>query len=61
MNPFVHEYDGVIQTLKNTGYEENKDYFVFYYDWRKGLNNLADDLESLILKILFLLIKPHQK
>ncbi len=46
INPFVHEYDAIIQTLENLGYEENIDYFVFNYDWRKGLNSLADDLNN---------------
>jgi predicted GH43/DUF377 family glycosyl hydrolase len=48
LNPIVHEYNGVINTLKNLGYEENKDYYVFAYDWRRGLNYLADNLNTYI-------------
>lgn len=46
--PFIKNYEGIIQSLKNAGYEENKDLFVFGYDWRKPLNNLADDLNTFI-------------
>lgn len=46
---FVKEYDGIINSLKNAGYKENEDLFVFAYDWRKPLNTLADDLNSFII------------
>ncbi len=42
--PFVKEYEGIRNTLKNLGYIENQDFYLFAYDWRKGLNDLADDL-----------------
>ncbi|MBI3366790.1 alpha/beta fold hydrolase [Candidatus Roizmanbacteria bacterium] len=42
---FVKEYDGIINTLKNLNYQENKDFFVFAYDWRKNLESSADDLQ----------------
>lgn len=42
--PFVTEYEGVRKTMKNLGYIENQDFYLFAYDWRKGLNDLADDL-----------------
>ncbi len=46
--PFVKEYDGIINSLTTAGYEQNKDFYVFPYDWRKNLDNLADDLNSFI-------------
>ncbi len=46
---FVKEYDGIINSLKNAGYIENEDLFVFAYDWRKPLNTLADDLNSFMI------------
>jgi pimeloyl-ACP methyl ester carboxylesterase len=35
--PFVHEYDGIVQTFKNLGYTENDTLFVYPYDWRKSI------------------------
>ena len=29
LNPIVNEYQGIISTLKNLGYEENKNLFIF--------------------------------
>jgi hypothetical protein len=46
--PFVKEYDGIINSLTSAGYEQNKDFYVFPYDWRKNLDSLADDLNSFI-------------
>jgi len=46
LNPIVHDYSGITQTLNNLGYEPNKDYYIFNYDWRKGLNDLADDFNN---------------
>jgi len=43
---FVKEYKGLINTLKNLGYEENKNLFVFAYDWRKPLLNIVDDFNN---------------
>ena len=45
---FVKEYDGVINSLKNAGYTENEDLFIFAYDWRKRLDSLADDLKDFL-------------
>lgn len=46
---FVKEYDGLINSIKNAGYEENKDLFIFAYDWRKSLDSLADDLNNFLV------------
>jgi len=53
LNSFVHEYDGIIQTLKNLGYVENEDLFIFNYDWRKGLDSLAEDFNSYLNSNIF--------
>lgn len=51
INPIVHEYDGVINTLKNLGYEENINLFIFAYDWRKQVLEIVDDLHSYIQQL----------
>ncbi len=51
--PFVTEYDGLINSLKNLGFEENKDFFVVPYDWRKGLVDLSSDLNSFFAEKIF--------
>ncbi|MEK9179191.1 MAG: alpha/beta fold hydrolase, partial [Patescibacteria group bacterium] len=48
LSPFAHEYDGIIQTLKNIGYVENTDLYIFPYDWRKNVDDAANDLKSFI-------------
>lgn len=45
---FIKEYDGIVNSFKNAGYEENKDLFVFPYDWRKSLDELATDLNNFL-------------
>ena len=45
MNPIVKDYNGLIATLKNLGLEKNKDYFLFNYDWRKGIDSIVADLK----------------
>ena len=45
---FVKNYDGIMQSFRNAGYVDNTDLFIFPYDWRKPLTNLADDLKSYI-------------
>lgn len=47
MTPFVKVYDGLIQTLKNVGYEDTGDdqnLFVFNYDWRQPIETTAHQL-----------------
>ena len=48
LNPIVNEYKGIISTLKNLDYQENKDFFVFNYDWRKPVLEIVDDLNNFI-------------
>lgn len=45
--PFVKVYDNLKKTLiTNAGYEENNNYFEFYYDWRKPIDQLADKFKD---------------
>lgn len=51
MTPFVKAYDGLIQTLKNSGYEDrgdDKNLFIFNYDWRQPIETIAIQLENYI-------------
>ncbi|MFA5136669.1 MAG: hypothetical protein WC489_04725 [Patescibacteria group bacterium] len=48
INPVIQEYDGIIKTLQNCGYKENTDLFMFYYDWRKNINESSQELKSFI-------------
>ena len=42
--PFVKEYDGLVQTLKNLGYQDGKNLFLWPYDWRKPVYTLSQNL-----------------
>lgn len=48
LNPIVKDYDGLIQTFNNLGLQKDIDYFVFAYDWRKSLKDIAVDLNFFI-------------
>lgn len=51
MTPFVKSYDGLVQTLKNAGYEnsgENQNLFIFNYDWRQQIETTANRLGNYI-------------
>ncbi len=50
--PFIKVYDNLKNTFLNAGYVESEDYFQFYYDWRKRLDNLADDLNNYLEAVL---------
>ncbi len=49
---FVHEYDGLLATLSNARYIQNRDYFLFPYDWRKSITDSADDLNYFIESVV---------
>jgi pimeloyl-ACP methyl ester carboxylesterase len=34
-SPTVHQYDALVQALKDQGLVENKDFFIAFYDWRR--------------------------
>ena len=45
--PFVKVYDNLKNTfISNAGYTEGTNYFEFYYDWRKPVDQLADKLKD---------------
>lgn len=48
LTPFVTVYDGLISTLKNSGYTEGTNFWVYYYDWRKNINDTVSNLASFI-------------
>ena len=48
LGSYVKEYQGFLDSLKNLGYEENKDLFIFAYDWRKKINDAVDDFNEFI-------------
>lgn len=50
--PFVKEYDGIINTLKNLGYKENEDFYIFAYDWRKPVEETVENLNSFLNNLL---------
>jgi len=50
MTPFVKEYDGLIKTFANIGYEKNDNFRIFNYDWRKPLKEVSMDLSSFLDK-----------
>ena len=45
---FITLYKNLIDSLKNAGYVEGTNLFVFGYDWRKGLTDLAGDLNNYV-------------
>ena len=48
MTPFVRNYDSLIKTLENGGYEKDKDLLIWSYDWRKPLDELVGNLNKYI-------------
>lgn len=46
ITPGVKVYDGIIQTLQEAGYEKGRNFFIFNYDWRKPVEEIANDLEE---------------
>lgn len=44
--PFVKEYIGIISTLKNLGYIEEQNLFLWPYDWRKSVNTISSQLNT---------------
>jgi len=43
---FVKEYEGLTNTFKNIGYQENVNLFLFPYDWRQSIEKTTNDLKS---------------
>jgi len=45
---FIKEYNGLIKTLKNLGYTENKNLFIWPYDWRQTITETTNKLNEFI-------------
>lgn len=45
---FVKTYDRFFSSLESSGLVKDTDYFVFAYDWRKSISDLAVDLDTYI-------------
>ena len=48
LTPLITVYDGLITTLKNSGYTEGTNLWIYYYDWRKSISDTATNLASFI-------------
>lgn len=48
MNSIVHEYDGLLTTLRDMGFIDNVSLFIYPYDWRKKLETAASELDAYI-------------
>ncbi len=48
MTPFVNNYDGLINGLKQNGLKENEDFYVWNYDWRRPLADIVVNLNTFI-------------
>ncbi|MFA5828129.1 MAG: hypothetical protein WC841_02025 [Candidatus Shapirobacteria bacterium] len=48
MTPFVRNYDNLILALKNKGFVENEDLFVWNYDWRRPVSEIVEELNNFI-------------
>lgn len=61
--PFVKVYDNLKATLTSpeAGFKENVDYFEFYYDWRKNIDHLADDLNHYLNYTVLVDKSPNTK
>lgn len=55
MSPTNTIYDGLIQTLKNAGYQTdgpNRNLFIFNYNWTKSVDSIVEDLKNYIENIV---------
>ena len=60
MTPGIKIYDGLIETFKNAGYKtegENKNLFVFNYNWTKPVNSITEDFKIYVENI----VKPSSE
>lgn len=50
---FDRTYDGILEAFKAMGYQENKNFFIAYYDWRQSNTQSAEKyLQPLVQKAL---------
>lgn len=57
---FVKEYEGLINSLKNIGYIQNVNLFLFPYDWRQSIEKTTSDLNYYLQEKIWN-EKPNQK
>ncbi|MBU3935702.1 hypothetical protein KJ909_03440, partial [Patescibacteria group bacterium] len=48
MTPFVKNYDGLILALEDKGLVEDKDFFIWNYDWRRPLDEITENLDDFV-------------
>jgi len=48
LTPFTNVYDGLISTFEANGYVKDKDLFVYTYDWRDPLSEIAGRFEGFL-------------
>lgn len=48
INPVVTEYSAIISSLKQLGYSQNTNLFIYPYDWRQPIHSTSDQLDSFI-------------
>lgn len=48
MTPFVKNYDGLINGLKQNGLVKDENFYVWNYDWRKPLSEIVSNLDTFI-------------
>ncbi|HKC04914.1 MAG TPA: alpha/beta fold hydrolase, partial [Patescibacteria group bacterium] len=46
--PFIKDYDSLKTSLINSGYVDGENLFTFAYDWRKPLDQLADNFKAFL-------------
>ncbi len=60
LNPMVDEYNGIVESLVNAGYQQNTDLFVFNYDWRNSIETTAENLNAYAEQNIFT-SNPNEK
>ncbi|MBI4009459.1 hypothetical protein HY357_04440 [Candidatus Roizmanbacteria bacterium] len=53
INPIVQEYKGLVKTFENLNYQENSDFYLFTYDWRKKITDIANDFDQYLQQEVF--------
>lgn len=52
LDPILHTYDDLLDSLKTNGFESEKNLFIFPYDWHRSNENTAKDLKEKVDKII---------
>lgn len=48
MTPFIKDYKGLIDEFKGKGLVQNQDFYVWNYDWRRPIGDIATKLDEFI-------------